>query len=202
VVVVVVVVVVGRSRAKFYRWRSQAPPPDSGAPASCGDASVVFELNYDGLLCPGTTCLGGGGVNAGGPPDWLTIATPDGESVEFLPVFVPCSACDTCQQSASCEQGCAIAHPALGPEALTWSGETYPLSHCNGGPTCMTSACAAAGTYTATMCLRLPAADGGQGSEMTCKTLSFTWPPPQGDVGPVALPPLRRRQLTASPPER
>jgi hypothetical protein len=159
---------------------------DAGADTLVGDAAVedagvgvTFQLEYDGLLCRGSVC----GEN------WLSIADSNGASVPFLPGLIQCSDCVACDQDPeSCYLGCPIPPPSAGPETLVWNGGIYPASTCTGGMSCTTSAVAAAGTYTATMCFHPAGADGGyvacgvatQGAP-NCKSFVFQWPPGEAD---------------------
>lgn len=144
---------------------------------TCGDAGagVTFQLQYGGLLCPGSVC----GEN------WLSISDSNGAPVAFLPGLIQCSDCGKCeQQPESCYLGCPISPPYAGPEALVWNGGVYPSSTCGNGMGCTTSSCAPPGTYTATMCLHAADGDGGEDAcdfaqqpAPDCKTFTFQWPP-------------------------
>ena len=147
---------------------------EAGATCSEAGAGVTFQLQYDGLICPGSVC----GEN------WLSLSDSGGVSVPFLPGVIQCSQCARCeQQPDSCYLGCPIAPASAGPLSLVWSGGVYPSSTCGNGIGCTTSSCAAPGTYTATMCLHAAGGDGGQDAcdfaqqpPVRCKTFTFQWP--------------------------
>jgi hypothetical protein len=160
---------------------------DAGGDASAGDTGstsdpcadagtgVTFQLQYDGLVCPGSVC----GEN------WLSISDGSGAGVAFLPGLIQCSQCGRCEQEPqSCYLGCPIAPASPGPLSFVWNGAVYPSSTCGNGTGCTTSSCASPGTYTATMCLHAAGRDGGEDAcdfaqqpPVDCKTFTFQWPP-------------------------
>ena len=108
---------------------------EAGATCSEAGAGVTFQLQYDGLICPGSVC----GEN------WLSLSDSGGVSVPFLPGVIQCSQCARCeQQPDSCYLGCPIAPASAGPLSLVWSGGVYPSSTCGNGIGCTTSSCAPA----------------------------------------------------------
>jgi len=167
---------------------------------SCtGDERITFKIKSADSSAK--YCSGHSG-NDCAPLEFVTVKNPDGTPLGTLHRNCRTLCEDGCEQ-ITCAAGCPV--PSLiGEEGVTllWDGtffqekESTCASGSNAGMHCTDTACAAAGSYIATLCAypidSETAADAGSsyeacmgvpsGAQPKCVDVSFTWPPEAGTV--------------------